>query len=362
MIYILSTDRIDKGKTSSMGGRVLQLYNACKQIDTRVVSLVISKKCFDLLMSNTAERGNELHDYNVMHYDYDDSQLYIKSTSNDVLICPINLNKPIKFKGRIVGDLIAPIITEQVMCGNYKYDVLTFLQQCDSFIVANASQRSYWIGILSMYGIVTKPIYIVPMSPMNSDNIKHNTWLHTIISYGAMYPWFDYKATIETFSKIVDVVKGTDDDMCDRRYCLYFHGVDHPLYRPKDIGLQKYIKSLPSYLRERIFIHKEWNNEEVTASAGICISKYPEYVVANRTRALTFLGAGVPIITNKGDNTYNILDEDVDSRFILHNELPPQVIVHHINHAEEHREDFMNKVNDLVGEQRVINSLRIALK
>jgi len=160
----------------------------------------------------------------------------------------------------------------------------------------------------------------------------------TILCYGALYPWVDYEKTIGLLDKL-------DDD-----YSLVFKGIKHPLYRqPQEYdAFHEYIQRLPQNKQMRIIIDESWDSEPLICMAGVALTMYPEFCVANKTRALDMVSCGIPVIVNARDNLYNILDEDVASAFVISADLPSSYVMGRIENRHEQEEaDFKEKIDSM---------------
>ena len=210
----------------------------------------------------------------------------------------------------LVIDCYAPALVERALLvpgdvrfASFRGRVLRALERADLLLVANQPQRVYTVGMLSALGRQaperTSPaVLLAPMGapapgPRHSDPTKP-----LVLWYGGLWPWFDGATAVRGFAL------ATREHPQARLRIL---GGRHPRGEAPDtldevlttataLGVADRIESLP------------WTSPAALpellaeASCALCLAHDGiEHRLAQRTRLLDLLSAGVPIVCTQGD-------------------------------------------------------------
>ena len=207
-------------------------------------------------------------------------------------------------------DCYAPALIERALLvpgdprfAGFRRSVLGALERADLLLVANEPQRAYVVGMLSAIGRMTPerpspPVLLAPMSAPPSHVPWDDPSPPLVLWFGGLWPWFDGATAIEAFARVVP------EQPAARMRIL---GARHPeggapdtlagvLARAADLGVADCVESLPwaapSALPALL----------AEASCALCLAHEGiEHRLAQRTRLLDLLAAGVPVICTEGD-------------------------------------------------------------
>jgi glycosyltransferase involved in cell wall biosynthesis len=233
------------------------------------------------------------------------------------VVCPQGLADEAAALGRrlpaqcaLVIDCYAPALVERALLlpGDVRYarfrrHVLAALERADLLLVANQSQRVYAAGMLSALGRqaperTSPPVLLAPMGAPPPQPSQGDPPTPLVLWYGGLWPWFDGVTAVRGFALAAR-------EQPEAR--LRILGGRHPrgeapdtlaavLAAAADLGVADRVESLP------------WASPEALpellaqASCALCLAHDGiEHRLAQRTRLLDLLSAGVPIICTKGD-------------------------------------------------------------
>ncbi len=210
----------------------------------------------------------------------------------------------------LVVDCYAPALVERALLlpgdgrfGDFRRLVVRALERADLLLVANEPQRAYIVGMLSAIGRMTPereppPVLLAPLGapPPHSSGVDLSASL--VLWYGGLWPWFDGMTAVQAFALVAR------DHPAARMRIL---GGRHPHADAPDtlddvtrtaasLGVSDRVESLPWALPEVV------PGLLAEASCALCLAHDGiEHRLAQRTRLLDLLSAGVPIVCTRGD-------------------------------------------------------------
>lgn len=294
-VNIISTDSIYPGEASAIGIRAYQLYKLFKDNDIETC-LFVPEINFD---DNKNKEGDKI---GIFCTKVSEGTDYAWTVPSKVTILPINaFSHALKYDNFIL-DGFSPIMVEELYLNLSKEEsklrklqIELMLNKCKAIICATPSQKAYYIGLLSAYGLEKPLLYVplyLPISEKKRFVYKKNK---IILSYGGVYPWMDLERMLQLFSEF------------PKEYKLLFKGVQHPRYK-RDKGskiLQKALEKFPK-LKKRVIIDKSWNEELIEVECGIFLGKEPERSISYRTRAFDLMSQGVPMILDEEEYAWEV--------------------------------------------------------
>jgi glycosyltransferase involved in cell wall biosynthesis len=237
---------------------------------------------------------------------------------HDAVVCPQGLADEAGELARrlpagcaLVVDCYAPALVERALLmpgdprfGSFRRRVLAALERADLLLVANEPQRAYVTGMLSALGRVAPEreapqVVLAPMGAPAPQPPAGAPGEPLVLWYGGLWPWFDGETAVEAFALVAQ-------GRLDAR--LRILGGRHPSGGAPDTldavlaagaahGLADRIESLP------------WAAPDdlpallAQAPCALCLAHDGiEHRLAQRTRLLDLLSAGVPIICTEGDS------------------------------------------------------------
>ncbi len=210
----------------------------------------------------------------------------------------------------LVVDCYAPALVERALLApgdvrfaGFRRAVLAALARADLLLVANEPQRAYAIGMLSALGRVapegTPPaVLLAPMGAPPAHGPGEQPATPQVLWYGGLWPWFDGATAVRAFA----LAAGAHPEVR-----LRILGGRHPRGEAPDtldavlalagaLDVAGRVDSLP------------WASPEALpeliaqASCALCLAHAGiEHELAQRTRMLDLLSAGVPIVCTRGD-------------------------------------------------------------
>lgn len=213
-------------------------------------------------------------------------------------------------KTKIIIDLYNPLLIEkstynsdQVRLQEIKEAILKIISSGDFFICANNRQFNLYLGMLISLGKIINfspkdiPLCIIPtILPLR--NLSAHALIRKkfdFLFFGGFYPWFDEKKAI-MFTKQA-IAKGAN---------ITFLGIKNPFTKgifnkePDDIS-REFANSSRVHIKEWMD-YKELQAEIPKYRLAVNFVKSTmEDFFANRTRLLSLLQAGIPVITSGRD-------------------------------------------------------------
>ena len=210
----------------------------------------------------------------------------------------------------LVIDCYAPALVERALLvpgdprfAGFRRNVLAALERADLLLVANQPQRAYVAGMLAALGRAAPErdapaVLLAPMGASAPHAPPGGPGSPIVLWYGGLWPWFDGETAVEAFAL-------TAREHPDAR--LWIVGGRHPTGDAPDtleavldaaaaLGVADRVENLP------------WAPPDALpgllaqASCAICLAHDGiEHRLAQRTRLLDLLSAGVPIICTEGD-------------------------------------------------------------
>ncbi|MDX6630213.1 MAG: hypothetical protein QOH00_2459 [Gaiellales bacterium] len=238
--------------------------------------------------------------------------------SHDAVVCPQGLADEAAELARrlppgcaLVIDCYAPALVERALLvpddvrfAAFRRRVLAALARADLVLVANRPQRAYVIGMLSALGRIAPehPPPAVVLAPMGAPQppLPESAPVEGLVLwYGGLWPWFDGATAVGAFAFAVKQ---------HREAQLRILGGRHPgggvpdtldavLAAVAAAGLAERVESLPWAAPGAL------PGMLAQASCALCLAHDGiEHWLAQRTRLVDLLSAGVPIICTEGDS------------------------------------------------------------
>lgn len=210
---------------------------------------------------------------------------------------------------KTIVDLYNPLILEKstyesnVRMKETEESVRMIISSGDFFFCANQKQKDYYLGVLSVFGKTSgissgaELISIIPTHLPACHLMENVAKTKDFVFFGGFYPWFNKKEISNFAEKIVK-----------SGFNVTFFGSKNPAVKGDFIKTADALsKQFSGKIAENIF-YKEWLPFEKISSE---LQKYKmafnfvddnlEDIYAYRTRFLSLLQSGVPIITNGKD-------------------------------------------------------------
>lgn len=237
---------------------------------------------------------------------------------HDAVVCPqgladegAELARRLPPECALVIDCYAPALIERALLvpgdvrfAAFRRRVLAGLARADLVLVANRPQRVYVVGMLSALGRLAPerpppPVVLAPMGAPPPSAPESAPAEGLVLWYGGLWPWFDGATAVSAFARAAQ-------QHPEAR--LRILGGRHPgggapdtldavLAAGAAAGLAERVESLP------------WAEPGALpgllarASCALCLAHDGlEHWLAQRTRLLDLLSAGVPIICTEGDS------------------------------------------------------------
>lgn len=236
---------------------------------------------------------------------------------HSAVICPQGLaDEAAALAGRLppdcalVIDCYAPALVERALLSprdarfrDFRRQVFTALDRADLLLVANEPQRAYMFGLLTALGRIeperaAPPVLLAPMGaplphPAVADPAKP-----LVLWFGGLWPWFDGVTAVQAFARVVREHPAARLRIVGGRHP---HGeapdtLDDVLATADSLGVRDRVENLGWVPPEAV------PGVLVEASCALCLAHDGiEHVLAQRTRLLDLLSAGVPIVCTRGD-------------------------------------------------------------
>ena len=210
----------------------------------------------------------------------------------------------------LVVDCYAPALVERALLvpgdprfAAFRRNVLSALERADLLLVANEPQRAYATGMLSALGRVAPersppPVILAPMGAPASRAPSGDPPGLLVLWFGGLWPWFDGETAVRAFAL------AAREHPAARFRIL---GGRHPRGEAPDTLDAVLAIAASSGLAERVETAPwvapcELSEQLAQASCALCLAHDGiEHRLAQRTRLLDLLSAGVPIICTQGD-------------------------------------------------------------
>lgn len=207
-------------------------------------------------------------------------------------------------------DCYAPALVERALLvpgdtrfAHFRRHVLAALERADLLLVANQPQRAYVTGLLSALGRVAPerpppPVVLAPMGAPPPGAAGDGPAAPVVLWYGGLWPWFDGDTAVRAFALAarehpaarLQIVGGRHP----RREAP--DTLDEVLATATALQVGELVESLPWAAPDAI------PGLLAQASCALCLAHEGiEHRLAQRTRMLDLLAAGVPIICTEGD-------------------------------------------------------------
>lgn len=244
-------------------------------------------------------------------YDYVYIMVSTKENSISSQVAKSQANK------KLIVDLYTPLFLEKE-ASMTKWNLLDFLNRKRSreavgniikagtyFLLANKRQKKYWQKIAKRFNyslqknhMLTVPTGVPPLAVKRAKSHKVILW------FGGIYPWMDPYTMINAFALVAPRYKG---------WKLHLLGGFHPKTGYQDIfkrSVNRIEKKIPKD-QYQIIPWQTLNElpkffEDVAFSVHIP-KQTPEDYYSHRTRILTLLNCGIPIITSGRDAISDLL-------------------------------------------------------
>jgi glycosyltransferase involved in cell wall biosynthesis len=235
----------------------------------------------------------------------------------DAVVCPQGLADEAAELARrlppgcaLAVDCYAPALVERALLvprdprfAGFRRRVLGALERADLLLVANQPQRAYVAGMLSALGrmapehappaVVLAPMGAPPPRPEAADPPPP-----LVLWYGGLWPWFDGVTAVRAFALVAREHPAAR---------LRILGGRHPRGEAPDTLDEVLAVATTAAVRERVE-SAPWASPDAVpgllsqASCALCLAHDGiEHRLAQRTRLLDLLSAGVPIVCTEGD-------------------------------------------------------------
>ena len=236
---------------------------------------------------------------------------------HDAVVCPQGLADQAAELARrlppacaLVLDCYAPALVERALLvpddprfASFRRRVLSALERADLVLVANRPQVAYATGMLSALGRIAPertppPVLLAPMGAPAPHAPAGEREANLVLWFGGLWPWFDGVTAVQGFARALQE---------HPRARLRILGGSHPRGEAPDTlaavlaaadarGVADRVETVPwapaAELPELL----------AQASCALCLAHDGiEHRLAQRTRLLDLLSAGVPIVCTEGD-------------------------------------------------------------
>jgi Glycosyl transferases group 1 len=236
---------------------------------------------------------------------------------HDAVVCPQGLADEAAELARrlpparvLVVDCYAPALVERALLlpgdtrfAGFRRRVLAALERADLLLVANEPQRAYLVGMLSALGRIAPeraqpPVVLAPMGAPRPQQPAGGSEAALVLWYGGLWPWFDGSTAVEAFAQVARERSAARLRILGGRHpgAGAPDTLDDVLATATALGIGDRVESLP------------WAAPDVLpgllaqATCALCLAHDGiEHRLAQRTRLLDLLSAGVPIVCTEGD-------------------------------------------------------------
>jgi glycosyltransferase involved in cell wall biosynthesis len=211
----------------------------------------------------------------------------------------------------LVLDCYAPALVERALLApadprfrHFRHHVLSALERADLLLVANQQQHSYVVGLLSALGRMSPertspPVLLAPMGApqplLRPDGVVRPP---LALWFGGLWPWFDGETAVKAFALATQRHPAARFRIVGGRHPRGEapDTLDSVLASAAALGVSDRVENLP------------WSSPTALpellaeASCALCLAHDGiEHRLAQRTRLLDLLSAGVPIVCTEGD-------------------------------------------------------------
>jgi glycosyltransferase involved in cell wall biosynthesis len=210
----------------------------------------------------------------------------------------------------LVIDCYAPALVERALLlprdarfPGFRRLVFAALDRADLVLVANEPQRAYMVGVLTALGrsspehagprVLLAPMGAPPPHATVADPAKP-----LVLWFGGLWPWFDGATAVQAFARAAREHPAARLRIVGGRHP---HGgapdtLDDVLATADSLGVHDRVENLGWVPPEAV------PGVLAEASCALCLAHDGiEHLLAQRTRMLDLLSAGVPIVCTRGD-------------------------------------------------------------
>lgn len=323
-ILILSDDDVLEGKqTSSVAIRQIFLANILKHDHKLTIATTYG------ITKNFKKDGIQiisgLKELNLIQ-DFDVVLIELSSSTSSIAYkyATSSYKKPtiVDSHYSIIFEKLVSLSNQNLSVFRQKLQVISrILEEADHYICATPKLRDYFLGAISLMGKlnpITFNAQLISILPNTIDtNFNSNKKIlrkkyfkkddKVIISLGAIYPWFNPNPVIAAMPMILSRVKNTKLLILGGKHPsgFYIEGYNNAVQLSKNLNLyKKSVYFLNWVTQEESFAYTS------EANLSILISKEGlEDEFAYRTRTLTPLLLGIPIVTNGNDYISNLVHD-----------------------------------------------------
>jgi glycosyltransferase involved in cell wall biosynthesis len=236
----------------------------------------------------------------------------------DAVVCPQGLADEAADLARrlpagcaLAVDCYAPALVERALLGPgdlrfaaFRRRVLGALERADLLLVANQPQRAYVAGMLSALGRMAPertppPVLLAPMGAPPPQPAAADPATPLVLWYGGLWPWFDGATAIEAFAIVARELPAARLRILGGRHPRGEapDSLDAVLAAATTLGVRDRVESLPWAAPRSL------PDLLMQASCALCLAHDGiEHRLAQRTRLLDLLSAGVPFVCTQGDS------------------------------------------------------------
>jgi glycosyltransferase involved in cell wall biosynthesis len=236
----------------------------------------------------------------------------------DAVVCPQGLADEAADLARrlpagcaLAVDCYAPALVERALLvpgdlrfAAFRRRVLGALERADLLLVANQPQRAYVAGWRAGRGRWARartppPVLLAPMGAPPPQPAAADPATPLVLWYGGLWPWFDGATAIEAFAIVARELPAARLRILGGRHPRGEapDSLDAVLAAATTLGVRDRVESLPWAAPRSL------PDLLMQASCALCLAHDGiEHRLAQRTRLLDLLSAGVPFVCTQGDS------------------------------------------------------------
>jgi glycosyltransferase involved in cell wall biosynthesis len=210
----------------------------------------------------------------------------------------------------LVIDCYAPALVERALLSrddarfpDFRRLVLAALERADLLLVANEPQRAYAVGMLSALGRIAPerpapPVLLAPMGAPPAHPPPADPATPLVLWFGGLWPWFDGATAVQAFAQVVREYPAARLRILGGRHPRGEapDTLDDVLATADSLGVRDRVENLPWVVPDAL------PGVLAEASCALCLAHGGiEHQLAQRTRLLDLLSAGIPIVCTQGD-------------------------------------------------------------